>query len=158
MCYYRFEQYEIDKIFKKVYSDIDRDNDYELLKTYFLNNDICLMRIIKPGSILEFNNILFDEIKFFNSFKLENLDNDDSFSDNKYEFIRYNCFLVTNLEIIEYLYPIINEKIYKTEGNILINQDNSSEKNTQIVSILKNCLALNFSFLEYNNIISFFNI
>ena len=140
MCYYRFEQYEIDKIFKKVYSDIDRDNDYELLKTYFLNNDICLMRIIKPGSILEFNNILFDEIKFFNSFKLENLDNDDSFSDNKYEFIRYNCFLVTNLEIIEYLYPIINEKIYKTEGNILINQDNSSEKNTQIVSILKNCL------------------
>ena len=140
MCYYRFEEYEINKMFKDVYSDIDKDNDYELLKTYFLTHDICLMRIIKPGSIQEFNSILFDEIKFFNSFKLENLDSDNNYSGDKYEFIKHNCFLVTKLEMIEYLYPIINEQINKIEGNILINQETSAEKTTQIINILKDCL------------------
>ena len=141
MCYYRFEEYEIDKIFSNIYEENDPIN-YPLLKTYFKDHDICLMRIIKPGSFQEFKNILFDEIKFFNSFKIENLDinnNINNFSD-KYEFIKNNCFLITKLEIIEYLYPIINEQIYRIEGNILMNQENSSQKVEQIINILKNCL------------------
>ena len=142
LCSYRFEEYEIDKIFKGIYQDNEANNNYDLLKSYFKSNDICLMRIVKPGSLLEYNNILFDKMKFLNSFKVDNFDttiNNNYFGD-KYEFIRNNCFLVTELEIIEYLYPIINEQIYKIEGNILINQENSSRKNTQILNILKHCL------------------
>ena len=137
-CYYRFEEYEIDKIFKNIYQENDADN-YELLKTFFLSHDICLMRIAKPGSFKEFDNILFDKMKFFGSFKLENFDksNDLNYFSDKYEFIKNNCFFVSNLEIVEYLYPIINDNIDKIEGNILINQENSPNI---LLEILKNCL------------------
>ena len=139
MCYYRFEEYEIEKIFKDLYIENDPDN-YELLKTFFLTHDICLMRIVKPGSFQEFNNILFDKNKFFDSFKLENYDinNNINFFSDRYEFIKNNCFLITNSEIIEYLYPIINEQTYKIEGNILIGNNENSNKKT--IDILKNCL------------------
>ena len=142
LCSYRFEEYEIDKIFKGIYEDNDPNNNFDLLKEFFKNHDICLMRIVKPGSFLEFNNILFDKNKFLKSFNVENFDstiNQNYFVD-KYEFIRNNCFLMTQLEMIEYLYPIINEQIYKIEGNILINNEDSPQKTTQILNILKHCL------------------
>ena len=47
---------------------------------------------------------------------------------------------MTQLEMIEYLYPIINEQIYKIEGNILINNEDSPQKTAQILNILKHCL------------------
>ena len=139
MCYYRFEEYEIDKIFKDVYEGNDINNNYSLLKTYFLDHNICLMRILKPGSFHEFSNILFDKNKFLDSFKIENYDvnNNINYYPDKYEFLKSNCFIVSNLEMIEYLYPIINEGINKIEGNILINKENISKK---IEEILKTCL------------------
>ena len=140
MCYYRFEEYEIDKIFKSIYSEInDINNNFSLLQSYFLTHDICLMRILKPGSFHEFNNILFDKLKFLDSFKIENFDIDNNINiySDKYEFMKSNCFLVKNLEIIEYLYPIINEQTNKIEGSLLINQENISQK---IEDILKTCL------------------
>ena len=141
MSYYRFEEYEIDKIFKNYYPDDDQENNYELLKTYFLKHDICLMRILKPGSYQEFHNILFDKNKFFSSFTIDNFDNSKNNSiEDKYEFIKHNCFLITKFDIAEYLYPIINEQVYKVEGNILMNQESSAQKTMQIIEILKNCL------------------
>ena len=139
-CYYRFEEYEIDKIFRNIYKEGDTESAFESLKTYFLSNDICLMRIIKPGSGLEYNNILFDLDKFFNSFELSNLDNNSNYFDNKYEFIKKNCFLVTEPEIIEYLFRIINEQVSKIEGSMIINKYGSAEKNELILKILKNCM------------------
>ena len=139
-CYYRFEEYEIDKIFKNIYQDNETESAFESLKTYFLSNDICLMRIIKPGSALEYNNILFDINKFFNSFELNNLDNNSNYFDNKYEFIKKNCFLVNEPELIEYLFKIINDQVYKIEGNIIINKFGSAELNQKILKILKNCI------------------
>ena len=139
-CYYRFEEYEIDKIFRNIYKEGDTESAFESLKTYFLSNDICLMRIIKPGSGLEYNNILFDLDKFFNSFELSNLDNNSNYFDNKYEFIKKNCFLVTEPEIIEYLFRIINEQVSKIEGSMIINKYGSAEKSELILKILKNCI------------------
>jgi len=139
-CYYRFEEYEIDKIFKNIYQDNETESAFESLKTYFLSNDICLMRIIKPGSGLEYNNILFDINKFFNSFELNNLDNNSNYFDNKYEFIKKNCFLVNEPELIEYLFQIINDQVYKIEGNIIINKTGSAEQSQKILKILKNCI------------------
>ena len=140
-CYYRFEEYEIDKIFRNIYQQgDDTESAFESLKTYFLSNDICLMRIIKPGSGLEYNNILFDIDKFFNSFELTNLDNNSNYFDNKYEFIKKNCFLVTEPEIIEYLFKIINDQVCKIEGNVIINKFGSAEKSDTILKILKNCI------------------
>ena len=139
-CYYRFEEYEIDKIFKNIYQDNETESAFESLKTYFLSNDICLMRIIKPGSGLEYNNILFDINKFFNSFELNNLDNNANYFDNKYEFIKKNCFLVNEPELIEYLFQIINDQVYKIEGNIIINKTGSAEQSQKILTILKNCI------------------
>ena len=139
-CYYRFEEYEIDKIFRNIYKEGDTESAFESLKTYFLSNDICLMRIIKPGSCLEYNNILFDLDKFFNSFELSNLDNNSNYFDNKYEFIKKNCFLVTEPEIIEYLFRIINEQVSKIEGSMIINKYGSAEKSELILKILKNCI------------------
>ena len=139
-CYYRFEEYEIDRIFRNIYKEGDTESAFESLKTYFLSNDICLMRIIKPGSGLEYNNILFDIVKFYNSFELSNLDNNSNYFDNKYEFIKKNCFLVTEPEIIEYLFKIINDQVYKIEGNIIINKFGSPEKNETILKIIKNCI------------------
>ena len=139
-CYYRFEEYEIDKIFRNIYKEGDTESAFESLKTYFLSNDICLMRIIKPGSGLEYNNILFDLNKFFNSFELSNLDNNSNYFDNKYEYIKKNCFLVTEPEIIEYLFRIINEQVCKIEGNMIINKFGSAEKSELILKIIKNCL------------------
>ena len=98
------------------------------------------MRIIKPGSGLEYNNILFDLDKFFNSFELSNLDNNSNYFDNKYEFIKKNCFLVTEPEIIEYLFRIINEQVSKIEGSMIINKYGSAEKSELILKILKNCI------------------
>ena len=139
-CYYRFEEYEIDKIFKNIYQDNETESAFESLKTYFLSNNICLMRIIKPGSGLEYNNILFDINKFFNSFELNNLDNNTNYFDNKYEFIKKNCFLVNEPELIEYLFQIINDQVYKIEGNIIINKIGSPEQSQKILKILKNCI------------------
>ena len=139
-CYYRFEEYEIDKIFRNIYKEGDTESAFESLKTYFLSNDICLMRIIKPGSGLEYNNILFDLDKFFNSFELSNLDNNSNYFDNKYEFIKKNCFLVTEPEIIEYLFRIINEQVSKIEGSMIINKYGLAEKSELILKILKNCI------------------
>ena len=139
-CYYRFEEYEIDKIFRNIYKEGDTESAFESLKTYFLSNDICLMRIIKPGSGSEYNNILFDLDKFFNSFELSNLDNNSNYFDNKYEFIKKNCFLVTEPEIIEYLFRIINEQVSKIEGSMIINKYGSAEKSELILKILKNCI------------------
>ena len=140
-CYYRFEEYEIDKIFRNIYQQgDDTESAFESLKTYFLSYDICLMRIIKPGSGLEYNNILFDIDKFFNSFELTNLDNNSNYFDNKYEFIKKNCFLVTEPEIIEYLFKIINDQVCKIEGNVIINKFGSAEKSDTILKILKNCI------------------
>ena len=141
MSYYRFEEYEIDKIFKNMYPEEEQEGNYELLKTYFLKHDIVLMRILKPGSLKEFNNILFDKNKFFNSFTIENFNNENNNNiEDKYEFIKTNCFLITKYDIAEYLYPIINEQVYKVEGNIIMNQESSSQKTEQIKEILKNCL------------------
>ena len=139
-CYYRFEEYEIDKIFRNIYKEGDTESAFESLKTYFLSNDICLMRIIKPGSGSEYNNILFDLDKFFNSFELSNLDNNSNYFDNKYEFIKKNCFLVTEPEIIEYLFRIINEQVSKIEGSMIINKYGLAEKSELILKILKNCI------------------
>ena len=91
-CYYRFAEYEIDKLFKNKYQDNETESAFESLKTYFLSTDICLMRIIKPGSSLEYNNILFDINKFYSSFELSNLDNNSNYFDNKYEFIKKIVF------------------------------------------------------------------
>ena len=139
-CYYRFEEYEIDKIFKNRYQDNESESAFESLKTYFLSNNICLMRIIKPGSGLEYNNILFDIDKFYNSFELNNLDNNSNYFDNKYEFIKKNCYLVNEPELIEYLFQIINDQVYKIEGNMIINKTGSPEQNLKILKILKNCI------------------
>ena len=139
-CYYRFAEYEIDKLFKNKYQDNETESAFESLKTYFLSNDICLMRIIKPGSSLEYNNILFDINKFYSSFELSNLDNNSNYFDNKYEFIKKNCFLVTEPELIEYLFEIINDQVYKIEGNVIINKSGSNEQNQKILKILKNCI------------------
>ena len=139
-CYYRFEEYEIDKVFKNIYKDDETESAFESLKTYFLSNDICLMRIIKTGSRLEYNNILFDINKFFNSFELNNLDNNTNYFDNKYEFIKKNCFLINEPELIEYLFQIMNDQVYKIEGNIIINKSGSLEQSQKILKILKNCI------------------
>ena len=56
--YYKFEEYEIDMIFRNIYPEDEAQSKYESLKTYFLSHNACIMRIIKPGSGLEYNNIL----------------------------------------------------------------------------------------------------
>ena len=138
--YYKFEEYEIDMIFRNIYPEDEAQSKYESLKTYFLSHNACIMRIIKPGSGLEYNNILFDINKFFNSFELNNLDNNSNYFDNKYEFIKKNCFLVSKPELIEYLFRQINEQVYKIEGNQLMNKEASEQKNENILKILKNCI------------------
>ena len=145
-CYYRFNGFEIEKIFGENFKNI-KAQDLDIIKKYFLKNDICLMRVIKPGSMQEFQNIFLDKNKFFQSFIDNNIRlNSNNFSesndyfDNQYEFLRKNCYLVTSVEIIEYLYPIINEDIYKIEGNVLINKGNNPQKRSQILKILKACL------------------
>ena len=65
---------------------------------------------------------------------------EENYFDNKYEFIKKNCFLVNEPELIEYLFQIINDRVYKIEGNIIINKTGSAEQSQKILAILKNCI------------------
>ena len=144
---YRLAEEEYERLFSIYLYDNHGNNlisqsDYDINKEYFLDNDIIIIRLIKPGGYYEMekivgiNNYLF--IKIDNNLEKTIKDDSESQTNVLIQTLKYNSYLLDNSINIEYFYPIVDDRIDKIEGGY-IQLDNSDEP-ISIPDILQSCL------------------
>ena len=156
--YYRLNEEEFDRLFQVYIENYNAnknqniktsqitfvvEDEYEYTKEKLLNNDVVIFRLIKPGGFYELTKIIGKEnYKFIKKENINELKNSIFWkdADNYLEILKSNTYLIDNSINIEYFYPMVNNKVYKIEGNYINENLRNFDNPIQILPILESCL------------------
>ena len=144
---YRLSEEEFERLFS-IYLFDNHGNifihkrDYDINKEFLLNNDITIVRLIKPGGYYELEKIIGNENFLFIKIdsEIERMAKDEKVNNTNVliKTLKYNSYLLDNSINIEYFYPIVDDRIDKIEGSYILL--NNPEDQISIPDILQSCL------------------
>lgn len=136
--YYKMSEDEFCNLFDKYFSSgLISPYEYSNIKDKFVNFNCEILRLVKPGGMIDASRIIGKENYRF--LKSQTIMDENKF--NNIDLLRENCYLLNLSSEIEFYYPLVNPNISIVEGGYLLKHSNAKDINSNLLlEILSSCI------------------